>query len=146
MSTLALKPLHEEVLERMLNFFSQLARFSEQAIARASLRSALNPVILLMLITTPIGAIGAYMTLGFLQIVSIILALTGPSLFVFAFVYFMFKHPQMLRSEQYDLKRMALGVIEQKGERFPISDTSVEAIANLEYKGEKPKGEGEEEQ
>ena len=43
----------------------------------------------------------------------------------------------MLRSEQYNLKRMAISVIEQKGEKFPILGTSVEAIANLEYRDDK---------
>ena len=55
---------------------------SEQAIAKGSLGSALNPLMWFMAITIPVGAYGVvYFLSGYLQIISIILTLTGPVLF-----------------------------------------------------------------
>jgi hypothetical protein len=39
-------------------------------------------------------------------------------------------HPEKLQSEDYQLRKQALELIQEKGVRFPIEAASVEAIAN----------------
>ena len=55
-------------------------------------------------------------------------------LFVVAYVYFMLNSPDKLRSEEYELRKLALELIEEKGGLIPLSESSVEAIANSEYR------------
>ena len=70
-------------------FLSYLSQMSEQAIAKGSLGSALNPLMLFMGITIPAGGYGVvYFPPGYLQIISIILTLTGPVLFAVAYLFF----------------------------------------------------------
>ena len=57
----------------------------------------------------------------------------GPIFSAFGFLYFTIRDPNKLRSEQYELRKTALSMIEEKGDSIPIDVTSVEAIANLTY-------------
>ena len=57
----------------------------------------------------------------------------GPLLSACGFIYFAISDPDKLRSEQYELRKTALSMIEEKGDSIPIEATSVEAIANLGY-------------
>lgn len=55
-------------------------------------------------------------------------------LFCFSYVYFMLNDPDKLRSEEYELRRVALSLIEEKGGSIPLSEASVEAISNADYR------------
>ena len=57
----------------------------------------------------------------------------GPVSCVAAYRYFSRNDPEKLRSESFALRKIALGMIEEKGSDIPLSEASVEAIANIEY-------------
>ena len=57
----------------------------------------------------------------------------GPLISACGFIFFAISDPDKLRSEQYELRKTALSMIEEKGDSIPIEATSVEAIANLGY-------------
>lgn len=121
----------------------QILKVSSQVTGKSGAQSAFHPILLFSVLTLLIGAYLALNGPMLVQIAGVILMLPGPGLFVFAYGYCLLKKPDMLRSEQHDLRRMALGMIEQKGGELPISSTSVEAIANLAYEGTKAPGEDE---
>ena len=51
-----------------------------------------------------------------------------------AFLYFVFKDPSKLRSEDYEIRKQALELIEEKGVKNARMSASVEAIANPDYR------------
>ena len=112
---------------------SRLTHLAEHAVTQLRVSSALDPCLWLAAIAMPFGIAGAVASRGLVQIASIVLVFLPVTLFVFAYIYFMVKDPDKLRSENYELRKTALGIIQEKGAQFPISDTSVEAIANSEY-------------
>ncbi|HLL46221.1 MAG TPA: hypothetical protein VK399_05915 [Longimicrobiaceae bacterium] len=46
------------------------------------------------------------------------------------YVYFALKDPDKLQSEDYQLRKQALELIEERGSRIAVAATSVEAITN----------------
>jgi hypothetical protein len=114
--------------------FSRLTQLGESASVRLRVKSALNPLLWLSAITSPLcfafglyfeGAIQAIMVgVGFLPI----LFACG------AYVYWMLEAPDRLQSEDYQLRKAALELIEEKGMRIPVSAASVEAITNPSYR------------
>jgi len=107
-----------------------LKHLAQDASARLRVRSALNPLLWLCGIVSPTCfAFGLYFT-GAIQI-WLVLAGIVPILFTcFVASYFTVKKPEKLQSEDYQLRKQALELIQQKGTRFSIEAASVEAIAN----------------
>ena len=62
--------------------------------------------------------------------VSIALATVPVAVALLAYVYFMFKHPDRLQSEGYQLRKQALELIEEKGSLAIIEASSIEVISN----------------
>src|SRR3989344_2543678 len=116
-----------EILERI----TQLA---ETALARLKVSSALNSCLWLCGIAIPAGLIFAARMEGIPQIAGLAVAFIPITLFVVGFIFFMLTNPDKLRSEEYEIKKMDLELIEEKGGRIPISGTSIEAIANPNYR------------
>ena len=116
------------------DFLARLTHLAEHAVARLRVNSALDSCLWLSVIAIPCGILGAVAAeSGLVQIASLVLAFLPVVLFVCAYTYFMISDPDKLRSENYELRKTALGIIQEKGDRFPISDTSVEAISNSDY-------------
>lgn len=106
----------------------------QQSVARLNVQSALNSVLWFTGSTTPIGLIGTiFSPVPVIQYFMITLMLSGPVLFAIGFLTLLFKDPDKLRSESYELRKLALTMIEEKGGRIPLEVTSVEAISNLEH-------------
>lgn len=112
----------------------QLTKFAEHALGRVQVRSALNPILWLCGLTLLACVPAAIFTDGHLQISLIILAFIPVLVACVAYIYLMIKSPDKLRSEEYELRRIALGMIEEKGGSIPMSESSLEAIANSDYK------------
>lgn len=99
---------------------------------RLRVRSALNPVLWLCAITT---LPACYMMLGmvnppyWLIIVAVAPVITAIIGFLFLLIY----DRDKLQSEDYQIKKKSLELIQEKGQKFPISAPSIEAIANPHY-------------
>lgn len=118
----------------MPEIFERLTHLAEHAIGRLKVSSALNSCLWLSGITIPFGFAGAVFSTGIVQFAALLMAFIPVVLFVVAYVYFMLNSPDKLRSEEYELRKLALELIEEKGGLIPLSESSVEAIANSEYR------------
>jgi hypothetical protein len=112
-----------------------------EAGGRLTVRSALNPILWLCFIVTfpsvvaiPFG--GPYRPL------LVVLAVAPVAAAIFGFLFLLFFDRDKLQSEDYQIRKRSLELIEQKGEKA-IPATDVEVIANPEFPA---LGSGEEEQ
>ncbi len=109
------------------------------AAGKLRVRSALNPALYFLLIGVPAGLYLLGIGGGILPaVIGAMLICIPIVVFAVGFIYFMIKDPDKLRSEEYELRKTALTMIEQKGGAISIVETSVEAIANPHYQ-ESPK-------
>ena len=113
--------------------FERLTQMAEHALGRLKVSSALNPCLWLCALAFPFGIIGAIFSTGMVQIACLALIFIPVVIFAIAYLYFMVTNPDKLRSEEYELKKLALSLIEEKGGAIPIAESSVEAIANYDY-------------
>ena len=119
----------------MDELFHRLTGLAESAIGSLKVRSALNPVLWLALITIPFGFAAAMISDSVaVKVVGLVIAAVPVFLFGLGFVYLMCKSPDKLRSEEFELKRMALSMIQEKGGPIVIGQVSVEAITNPDYR------------
>lgn len=114
-------------------FAEKLTRLSEHALASLKVRSALDPCLWLAALALPSGLIGASFSSGYAQVAWITLAFIPVIACVAAFLYLVITNPDKLRSETFELKKMALGIIEEKGISLSVSEDVVEAISNPDY-------------
>lgn len=118
----------------MMEFFERMTHLAEHAVSSIKVSSALNSCLWLSALAIPVGFGVAVLSNGPVQAAGLVLAFTPIVLFSIGFLYFMIKSPEKLRSEEYELRKIALTLIEEKGGQIAISETSVEAIANSDYK------------
>jgi hypothetical protein len=114
-------------------FFDRLSSFAQQAVASVKVKSALNPCLWLCAFVMPISLAGMYLSTGAIQVAFVAAFFTPLLVFAIGFIYFMIVNPDKLRSEEYELRKMALNLIEEKGGTIPVAVASVEAISNAEY-------------
>ena len=114
------------------HLFTRWIERSSTAAGRLRVRSALNPILWLCAIGTPICVSAAFllrsdtylsMMFAIVGIIPIIVACLG-------FIYFAIVKPEQLRSEEYQIKHDALLLIKEKGSAFDVSPSSIDAIAN----------------
>lgn len=129
----------------MTDIIERLTQLAEHAVARIKFSSVLNPTLWIAGITTPASLYAVSSTTGPVQIAVLTLAFIPMAVFVFGFLYFAITNPDKLRSEDYEIKKMALELIEEKGSKIPILGTSIVAITNPDYK-ELPSPQGGEEE
>jgi hypothetical protein len=107
-----------------------LKNLAQDASVRLRVRSALNPLLWLCAIVS-LGCFG--FAICFSGVLRVLLVATGITPIVFTCLvggYFAIKNPEKLQSEDYQLRKQALELIQQKGTRFDVEATSVDAIAN----------------
>lgn len=101
----------------------------QSSVENVSVKNALNPVLWICgLISAP-----AAVTLGFAPNptwVHITLALGPVGVALFAFLFFMFREPDRLQSESFQLRKQALELIEEKGSFGVIDASTIEVISN----------------
>jgi hypothetical protein len=112
--------------------FTKIAQSSHSNIARHISKNALNPILFLCLIATPICFVMAYLFKGDALISRSLLA--GGILPVLigcgAYIGFAIFKPEKLQSETYQLRHEAMQLVAQKGKSFLVSEVSLEVISN----------------
>ncbi|WP_088183273.1 hypothetical protein [Sphingobium sp. Z007] len=114
--------------------FSRLTQFADNAIAKLKVSSALSSALWLCAFVLPFSFFGIWLFDGYVEVCFLTLMFLAVGNFVVNNLYFTFTDPDKLRSEEYELRRLALGLIEEKGGTIPVSESSVEVIANAEYR------------
>ncbi len=111
-------------------YFTKLGQSAQQAVSRLHVRSALNPMLWLsgisMLLCFPSAFLFRDNT--FLCTVLVLFPLIVCGITAFQGLYFGFKNPNKLQSEDYQIRHEAIELIAVKGGRIPAG--SLEAIAN----------------
>lgn len=112
---------------------SVLQRISAQALGESGHRkNALQSIVWgCAVLSSPI--ICAILYRGIVDIIAGIaftIAAIPPILLVVGFLFFMWKDPDRLQSEGFQLKRQALELIEEKGTAFPVDATSIQRISD----------------
>ena len=130
--------MSDELLER-------LTRIAQDALVQTKVKSAMNPCLWLCALVVIPSLTFAYLTTGLMQIAALVLAFIPILLSCVAYLYFMIRDPDKLQSESFQLRKQALGLIEEKGRDIPVAITSVEILSNPELPsqtrlpGRKPK-------
>jgi membrane protein implicated in regulation of membrane protease activity len=111
---------------------SGIGQWAVRAAHRLHVRSALNPVLWLTAIATPVCFTAAYLfrfngpilwaliVAGFLPIMAVVLG----------FCYFAIVEPGKLQSEDYQLRHETLQIIQQKSGQLIVETASLTAVAN----------------
>lgn len=118
--------------EQIASVFDRLTGRSATAAERLHVRSALNPMLWLCAIVSPVSFGIAWLTVGY-PTLSLFFCAVGflPIAFTcLGFAYFVIFDPKKLQSEDYQIRHEALELIKEKGSALEISPLSIEAIAN----------------
>lgn len=102
------------------------------SVEKVSVKNTMNPILWVCGISVTLGFVYLlyrdptppifYYILGFM--------FAPVVLFIVAYLYFMFKDPDKLQSEDYQLSKQALGIIEEKG--VPAKVGTIELYSNPE--------------
>jgi hypothetical protein len=114
-------PIREALSSRLL-----------EAGSRLRVRSALNPILWLAGIVSVPAIIAAARYPGPAPAWLIVLAYLPVCAAVIGFLYLLIFDRDKLQSEDYQLRKRSLDLIQQKGDAFPLEPTSVNAITNPE--------------
>lgn len=112
-----------EIIERV-------TQGAQDAGVRLQVRSALNPLLWLCAICTPLTFGYAYFSSGSMQIALLVIGALPVVCACGAYIYWMIVAPDRLHSEDYQLRRQALQMIHEKGVRVGVLASSVIAITN----------------
>ena len=117
-------PAHE-IIHRLTHTVSTAAR-------ALRVRSALNPMLWLCAIATPILLVAAWMFREHPTICGVLItvAILPPIVTCIGFGGFAVWRPGMLQSEEYQLRLEALGIIQQKAGVITVDPASLQGIAN----------------
>ena len=99
--------------------------------------SALNPILWLCgIVTVPSIIIATFMSIPPWWLIA--LALTPVVLAAVGFLFLLIFDRARLQSENYQIRKQTLDLIEQKGDLGPILATTIEVIANPDYRALPP--------
>ena len=113
----------------MDEILSRLTQLFHSAITRFRVGSVLEPCLWMAALISLPAMLGISFTTGRVQTVFICLALAPLVWGILAYTYFMFTNPDKLRSESFEIRKQALGIIQEKG-GIQLSENSVRFIAN----------------
>lgn len=100
---------------------------------RLRVRSALNPVLwLCAIVTIPLVIVISKISNPPVWLIVTAIAPVGSA--IVGFLFLLLFDRDKLQSEDYQIKKKSLELIQEKGQRFPISAPSIEAIANPQFK------------
>lgn len=110
----------------------QFGRYTQNAAYKLHVRSALNPLLWLTAIATPIcfGAAYAFRETHAVHEALIYVGLLPIVISCVGFCYFAICKPEKLQSEDYQLRHESLQLIQQKSGQIPIPAASLEQIVN----------------
>lgn len=112
--------------------FDKLGSSSQIAARSLHVKSALNPLLWLTAISTPLCLTGAYV---FQEASPVFEALVAVGLFpiisaCLGFVFFAIFKPEKLQSEDYQIRHESLQIIQQKSGSIELPNVSLENITN----------------
>ncbi len=116
---------------------------SQSAAKTLNVKSALNPLLWLTAISTPVCFGGAYLFKDTSPIFEILAGTAILPIFItcLGFCYFAIVKPEKLQSEDYQIRHESLQFLQQKSGDVNVPTTSLEQIINpmnsLESKGDK---------
>ncbi|QYK48440.1 MAG: hypothetical protein KF838_00970 [Phycisphaeraceae bacterium] len=114
----------------MTDQIDKITQLASSAVGRIRVKSALNPLLVLCAIGMPTCLISAGLLDASLAKYLVFAAISMPLLTVLCFVYFMLVDPDKLQSEDYQIRKAALELIEEKGGRLPLYPASIDTISN----------------
>ena len=97
---------------------------------RLRVRSAINPALWLSAIISVPAIVAAVRYAGGPPIWLIVLAYLPVTTAIVGFLFLLLFDRDKLQSEDYQIRKRSLDLMQQKGDAFPISPTSIHAIAN----------------
>jgi len=126
-----------------LDLLARISRFSQSAVGRLRVRSALNPFLWMGSVFSVICFGTAAVFRSSPVVVYVLVALGGVPILVTCGVaiYFAGWKSDRLQSEDYQIRAQALRLIEEKGGRIKVEPASVEDIART---GRRSQGAGDE--
>ena len=111
----------------------RIAELPQRAALRLKVSSALHSLLWLSATASPACLLAASRFDDGIRVVIVCVGLAPILLTCGAYIFLMFKDRDRLHSEDYQIRKMALELIEEKGGAIPIEATSVQAIANPDY-------------
>ncbi len=112
--------------------FNAVARSASAAAQRLRVRSALNPMLWLTGIATPMCLAAAYVFREHVNLLTVLViaGLAPIAVTCLGFVYFALAKPEKLQSEDYQIRHETLQLIQAKTGSVALDPTSLTAIAN----------------
>ena len=108
-----------------------------------TVRSALNPALWLCgIVTIPSIIIASILPNPPVWLIAVACAPVGIT--SLGFLFLLFFDRDRLQSENYQIRKQSLELIEQKGDLRPIEATTIEVIANPDYRALQNEGKGDE--
>jgi hypothetical protein len=126
-----------------MSFQDQIMRQMGEIGGRLRVKSALNPVLWqCAIVTTPLLLVCILSNYKISFWIGLIIS--APVLeVVFGFVFLLIYDRDKLQSEDYQIRKKSLELIQEKGDRFPVLETSIQEIANPETHSLSPSRERE---
>jgi hypothetical protein len=111
-----------------------IAKKAMETGGRLRVKSALNPVLWLCAIITIPGLM--YLRSSQVEPPLLIQFIIGLPVLVasLGFLYLMIVDRDKLQSEDYQIRKLSLELVQEKGDRFPAMARTIEAITNPRYK------------
>lgn len=113
-----------------MNLHGTIMQKAVDAGGKLRVRSALNPILwLCAIITIPCVALMAFLK-GATPVWLVVLAFLPVASAVLGFLFLLCFDRDKLQSEDYQIRKRSLELIQQKGDRMPLDGSSIIAIAN----------------
>jgi hypothetical protein len=116
-----------------LSLREHVKQTASDAVERLRVRSALNPVLWLCFIVTAPGLAATPFFNGDVPWWYIGIIICPVVMACFGFVFLLIVDRDKLQSEDYQLRKKSLELIQEKGQEFPVSPSSINIIANPHY-------------
>lgn len=123
-------PFRIRVFLRLANLREQITQTASNAVERLRVRSALNPALWLCFIVTAPALVATPFFPTAAPSWFIITALTPVLLAALGFLVLLFWDRDKLQSEDYQLRKQSLELIQEKGASITIDPASINSIAN----------------
>lgn len=116
----------------MSDYLQRIQESTQRAAVKLHVRSALNPMLWLTAIVSPVCFIFAFVFRDYPELRNLLIyvAIAPIAVTCLGFVGFAIFRPEKLQSEEYQLRHESLQIIQQKAGRISIAPASIEAIAN----------------
>jgi len=125
-----------------MNLFENIGQHTQSAATKLHVRSALNPLLWLTAITTPLCFTMAFAFKNSSPIFEVLIfsGLFPMVITCIGFCYFALFKPEKLQSEDYQIRHESLQLIQQKSGQIEIPVTSLEQIVNPSTPSPESKG------